>query len=171
MCIINTVSKSTPESHLNKLDKDHKPQILSIILSRRGRQQRQKRSNHTRQPQPMHLPIGIIHNISRRRLKQELTHPKHEEEDARLLFAVVLGDDEEGRLHVDHCKAVAEFAEEEGYEAEEEAGVGFGFFCRCFRHGCSGMNIMRYYVTVEFGLALDGQRRLEFESCRADGAG
>lgn len=33
------------------------------------------------------------------------------------------------------------------------------------------MNIMRYYVTVEFGLALDGQRRLEFESCRADGTG
>ena len=57
-----------------------------------------------------------------------MTHPKHEEEDTRLFFGVVFGYDEEGRLHVDHCEAVAEFAEEEGDEAEEAAGVGFGFF-------------------------------------------
>ena len=55
-----------------------------------------------------------------------MRHAKDEEEYARLLLGVVLRYDEEGALHVDHGQAVAELAEEEGHEAQEEARGEFG---------------------------------------------
>jgi hypothetical protein len=56
-----------------------------------------------------------------------LGHAEDEEEYPRLLLGVELGHDQESALHVDHGQAVAKLAEEEGHEAEEEAGGGFGF--------------------------------------------
>ena len=59
-----------------------------------------------------------------------MRHAKDEEEYARLFLSVVLGYDEEGTLHVDHGQAVAELAEEEGHEAQEEARGDFGIAVR-----------------------------------------
>ncbi|KAL7553147.1 hypothetical protein ACHAWF_016396 [Thalassiosira exigua] len=111
---------------LDELHGDHPPEVRPVFARRRGRDQREARRGDGREGQPEHFVIGVIHDVSRGRLEQELAHPEDEEQDPRLLLAVRLRHDEEGALHVDHRQSVAEFAEEEGDEAQEGSGRGLG---------------------------------------------
>ncbi len=110
---------------LYEFDEDHPAEIGPIFLGRGGGENCQGGGGHGGKREPSHLAIGVVHNVTSRRLKQELRHAEDEEENARLLLGVVFRYDEEGTLHVDHGQAIAELAEEEGHEAQEEARGDF----------------------------------------------
>ena len=99
---------------LHELDQHHESQVLSVFLGKQRRGQSKERRGDGGRTQPHDFLIAVIHEVTCRSLGEELAHSKDEKHDARLLLCVVLRQDEEGRLHVNHGQTVPYLAEEQG---------------------------------------------------------